>query len=399
MKKGDTVYYGLIEDIREQKDMENRLQKAQRMESIGTLAGGVAHDFNNILSSIIGFTELVIERTDKTTLEYRNLQEVMIAGNRAKNLVKQILTFSRQAEQAEKPIQVSLIVKETLKLLRASLPSTISIKQNIKSESLVMGDPTQVHQIVMNLCTNAFQAMEKEGGILTINLFNKEIDKSHQLENPEMREGIYLCLEVSDTGCGMTPELVDRIFVPFFTTRKKGEGTGLGLSVVHGIVHSHGGHIYVKSEENRGTNFQIFFPVLKTHHQILAENDPVPPQGSGHILFVDDETQIINMGKQMLGSLGYTVTALNSGLKALELFKVKKDQFDLVVTDMTMPGMTGLKLAENLKLLRPDIPIVLCSGFSDTISEEEVMSRGICKVVAKPVLKYDMARTLKDILN
>ena len=388
-----------VTDITERKKLERQLHQSQKMESIGTLSGGIAHDFNNILAAIIGFTEISMLEAQEGSKLQANLEEVLKAGERAKDLVLQILTFSRQAEQELKPVQVNIIVMEALKLLRASLPTTIDIKQDIKSASLVMGDPTQIHQILMNLCTNAGYAMQGKGGILKVSLENVEIDSDYIVTHPDLKPGTYIVLTVSDTGQGMTPSVLNQVFDPFFTTKGKGEGTGLGLSVVHGIVNSFGGTIYAYSEQGKGSSFKVILPIIERRIGMKKKEEKFVPKGTEHILFIDDEPPLIKMGKQLLESLGYEITTRTSSLEALELFKAKPDKFDLVITDMTMPNMTGDYLTEKLIAIRPDIPVILCTGFSTMITKEKALSMGIRALAMKPILKYEIAQIIRKVLD
>jgi PAS domain S-box-containing protein len=397
--EGRSATINFIRDITEQKRLEAQLQQSLKMESIGTLAGGIAHDFNNILSSVFGFTELALDDAKKGTLQHENLKEVLIAGNRAKDLVKQILTFSRQVDQEQKPIQVKPIAKEALKLLRASIPTTIDIKENVQSNSLVIGDSTQIHQVLMNLCTNAAHAMEDDGGLLTVSLSDVELDSEFVSNHPDLKPGPYLNLIVSDTGHGISPDVMEKIFDPFFTTKEKGEGTGMGLSVVHGIVRSHGGDIYVYSEPGKGSIFKVYLPAIERRLKPEERVERPIPTGIERILFIDDEPAIVNMGKQILKSLGYDVTTRTSSIEALELFKAQKDRFDLVITDMTMPQMTGDNLSRELMSIRPDIPVILCTGFSTRIDEKQAMDMGIRAFVSKPILKSEIAETIRGVLD
>ena len=399
-KKGNPIGSVInLRDISHQKKLETQLKQAQKMEAIGTLAGGIAHDFNNILSSVIGYTELALDNEKRGSFQYQNLQEVLSAGHRAKDLVKQILTFSRQVDQKQKPIQVKPLVKEALRMLRASIPSTVEIEQHVQSDALVMGDPTQIHQILMNLCTNAAHAMEDNGGLLTVSLLDAELDSDVISHHPDLKPGPYIKLTVTDTGLGISPDVMEKIFDPFFTTKEKGKGTGLGLSVVHGIVRSHGGGIYVYSEPGKGSIFEVCLPVIESRFKPEEKADRPIPTGTERILFIDDEPVITNLGKQVLESLGYDVVARNSSIEALELFKEKRDRFDLVITDMTMPHMTGEKLAENLMQIRPDIPVILCTGFSFMIDEQKALNMGIRAFISKPMLKQEIAETIRQVLD
>jgi PAS domain S-box-containing protein len=386
-----------LRDISHQKKLETQLQQAQKMEAIGTLAGGIAHDFNNILSSVIGYTELALDNEKRGTFQHKNLQQILYSGNRAKDLVKQILTFSRQVDQKQKPIQVKPIVKEVLKMLRATIPSTVEIEQKVQSNALVMGDPTQIHQILMNLCANAAHAMEDNGGLLTVSLLDAELDSDFISNHPDLKPGPYTNLTVTDTGHGISPDVVKKIFDPFFTTKEK--GTGMGLSVVHGIVRSHGGDIYVYSEPGKGSTFKVCLPVIESRFKPEERAESPIPKGTERILFIDDEPAIMKLGKQTLESLGYDVVARNSSIEALELFKKKKDRFDLVITDMTMPNMTGEKLAEKLMQIRPDIPVILCTGFSSMIDEQKALDMGIRAFISKPILKREIAEAIRKVLD
>jgi PAS domain S-box-containing protein len=388
-----------LRDISHQKKLEAQLQQAQKMEAIGTMAGGIAHDFNNILASVIGYTELALDGEEKGTFQYKNLQEVLSAGNRAKDLVKQILTFSRQVDQEQKPIQIKPHIEEALKMIRASIPSTIDIEQDLQSDALIMADPTQIHQILMNLCANAAHAMENNGGRLTVSLMDADLDLDFISSHPNLEPGSYINLMVTDTGHGISPDVMEKIFDPFFTTKEKGKGTGLGLSVVHGLVRSSGGDMFVYSELGKGATFNIYLPVIESRFQPEEGVERPVPTGTERILFIDDEPVIMEMGRQILESLGYNVIARNSSIEALELFKEKKDSFDLVITDMTMPHITGEKLAENLMLIRPDIPVILCTGFSSMIDEQKALGMGIRAFVSKPVLKRELAKTIRKVLD
>ncbi len=389
-----------VRDITIEKRLEAQLLQAQKMEAIGTLAGGIAHDFNNILSSVIGYTELALEEVSKGGLLHSNLQEVLKAGRRARDLVRQILAFSRQSDQELKPLEVSPIIKETLKLLRASLPSTINIKQHMGANlGTVMTDPTQVNQILMNLCTNAAHAMGENGGTLEVNLEKVGNGTDVGVRFAGLSPGPYLKLTVSDNGHGMAPEVKERIFDPYFTTKEKGEGTGLGLAMVHGIVKSHGGTITVYSEPEMGSTFHVYLPIRETETDQDTGSEETIPTGSERILFVDDEQPIVDIAKQMVEQLGYSMVTRTSSLEALELFRAKPDEFDLVITDMTMPNMTGEELANELMFIRPDIPIILCTGFSRSVTEKKAKAMGIQAFILKPILRQELAETIRRVLD
>ncbi|MEW6672237.1 MAG: ATP-binding protein [Thermodesulfobacteriota bacterium] len=404
--KGAWNAIGIIRDIserekaeKEKRELAFQLAQAQKMESIGTLAGGIAHDFNNILTSIIGYTDLaLIDVETGSTLE-GNIKEVKIAGNRAKELVKQILAFSRQGKNELKPIRPRMIVEESLKLLRSSIPTTITIKQNIESDSLIMSDPTQIHQIVMNLCVNAAHAMEDSGGTLAVELTDVLLDDADARKHVDLSQGDYLKLVVADTGSGIRPEIIEFIFDPYFTTKKPGVGTGLGLSVVHGIVKQIGGEITVESELGKGSTFTIYLPVLRKSVKIESETLEGLPGGNENILVIDDETPIVNMCKQMLISFGYKVTFRTSSIESLELFKKRPNEFDLILTDMTMPSMTGDRLAVELMKIRPDIPVILCTGYSRILSERKAAEIGIKAFIMKPYGRDELAKTVRKVLD
>ena len=390
---------GLGMDITERKRLEAQLQQAHRMEAIGTLAGGIAHDFNNILSAIMGFTELAIDDVAKGTPLEDNLQEVYTAGKRARDLVKQILAFARQADQEKKPIQLDTIAVEALKLIRSTSPTTIEIKQNIKSNSLIMGNSTQIHQLFMNLCTNAVQAMEDTGGILEVGVKDAELDSKSSLTQFDLKHGTYLKVTVSDTGPGIAADIIDSIFEPYFTTKGVGKGTGMGLAMVHGIVETYGGKITVDSEVGKGTVFTIYLPITKKREAYRPYDDEKLPSGTERILFVDDELPIAKMGSQILERLGYQVTVRTSSVEALELFRSKPNDFDLVITDMTMPNMTGDELAKELIVLRSDIPVILCTGYSKKINSEMATGIGVREFAYKPLVTADLAETIRKVLD
>jgi len=383
----------------ETKELHTRLNQAQKMEAIGTLAGGIAHDFNNILSAIIGYTELtkMMVAGDEKISGYLN--KVMEAGNRAKELVQQILTFSRQAEKELKPVPIKIIIKEALKLLRASLPATIEIKHDLQSNSMVMADPSQIHQLIMNLCVNAGHAMREKGGILEVNLKDVLLDAESLPNFPDVKPGLYLNLTVGDTGEGMSNKVLERIFNPFYSTQERGEGTGMGLSVVHGIVKSYHGAIQAFSDLGRGTTFNIFLPTAETVSGSDEGIDEELPKGTETILFIDDEPSLVEIGEQMLKSLGYSVVSQTSSPGALDLFKAQPERFDLVITDMTMPQMTGDRLAREIFAIRKEMPVILCTGFSHSIAEDKSRHTGISGLLMKPIVRSEIARVVRTALD
>jgi PAS domain S-box-containing protein len=410
MSSGNVIrVLGTVQDISERKWMEAekrtleaKLRQAQKMEAIGTLAGGIAHDFNNILTPIIGYAEMVLDCLPEGSLDRAHQQKVIQAGQHAKDLVNQILTFSRQAEQEKKPVQLQAITREALKLLRSSFPSTIDIRQNIQTDcEAVLADPVQLHQVLMNLCTNAYHAMrEDDFGILGISVSEVRIGPDDYITDLGLSPGKYIRIEISDTGCGMSPDIRERIFDPYFTTKEKGEGTGLGLSVVHGIVKNHGGHITAYSEPTKGTTFHVYFPVFSIDLTSFdTEISAPPPKGHESIMIVEDEEEILKMEQTMLGRLGYRVRAYSNSVDALEAFQNPDADFDLVISDMTMPEMTGAELAQKLLSFRPDIPIILCSGFSDKIDEKRAKAIGIRAYVMKPLILRDFAKIIRKVLD
>ena len=386
-------------DITEKWQLEKRLAQAQKMEAIGTLAGGIAHDFNNILSAILGYTELSLIDLSQDSAIRGNLKQVLMAGGRARELVQHILTYSRQREREMQPVKINLIVNEALKLLRASLPSTIEIRSSIKSDLAVISDATNIHQVIMNLCTNAGYAMQANGGILQVNLEDVDLDGDFIKQHPDLKPGKFVRLTVSDTGHGMSPEVMERIFDPFFSTKKKGEGTGMGLSVVHGIVKSHGGAITVDSTPGRGSVFRLYFPAIESELNPQNESANLMLTGTEHILFVDDEPFQADIAKKMLTRLGYRLTTCTSSIEALEAFRQAPDKFDLVITDMTMPRMPGDVLARELIAVRPAIPIIVCTGYSERINPDVANEIGIRELVMKPVVTKDLARIIRRVLD
>ncbi|MEQ8170614.1 MAG: CHASE4 domain-containing protein [Candidatus Eremiobacterota bacterium] len=404
-KKGGTVISRM--DITERKKaeenlifMEKQLRQAQKLEAIGTLAGGIAHDFNNILSAIMGYTEMTLVFLVKEEGKLKNnLQKILKASRRAADLVSQILTFSRQSEHEKQIIEIKPVIKEVIKLLRATLPSTVEIRHKIDVFSdKILGDPTQIHQILMNLSTNAAYAMKDKGGTLEIILTEIEITESTRTSN--LAPGSYIKLTVKDTGKGIEQEVLDKIFDPFFTTKPQGEGTGLGLSVVHGIVKSYEGFIEVTSNIGKGSTFDIYLPAVKGGDKKKTTGDlNIPPSGKGHILIVDDEEDIVYLTHQLLILLGYEVTGKTNSKEALEIFRLEPEKFTLIITDYTMPHMTGIDLAREAVKIKPRIPVILCTGFNDSITLDRVSAFGIREILFKPVNLNVLGETIHNILN
>ena len=396
---GRKAHIAAIRDISERIKTKERLLQAQKMEAIGTFAGGIAHDFNNMLSVIFGYTDLALDKTAKGSQVHDDLQNLYRAAMHARDLVMQILTFSRQTEQKMQPVQVNLIVKEALKFLHSSLPSSIQIRSNMSSDGKVSADPTQIYQVLINLTSNAMHAMRYNGGEIEISLAEVELDASFKAVHPEAVAEKYMNLTVTDNGEGIPTEMIENIFDPFFTTKDKDEGTGLGLAVVHGIVKSCNGFITVSCGPGKGSVFNVFLPLIEDQTTPQEELKGPLPTGTERILFVDDDKLLADIGKQTLERLGYRVTTRTSSVEALELFKVKSDYFDLVITDLTMPNMNGDKLSMELIKLKFGIPIILCTGFSKMINETSVKAIGIKGLLMKPVSKADLAVIVRKVLD
>jgi PAS domain S-box-containing protein len=404
---GPEQLLGFMQDITSQKEIElekeslkSRLLQAHKMEAIGTLAGGIAHDFNNILGVILGFAGMANDDAPPESRLSKDLDRILVAGNRARDLVKQILAFSRDSEIVRMVLSPQPILKEALKMLRATLPSTITIKEDISSDcGRLLADPTQLHQILMNLGTNASHAMEESGGTLTI-----ELKTADQLP-PDFAVALKLLpadfveLTVSDTGCGIPPAIIGRIFDPFFTTKEIGKGTGMGLSILYGIVHDYGGTITVSSEPGKGSSFHLYFPKSRSEASSAAMDQQAIPPGKERILLVDDEALLCEMGRDMLERMGYTVSAQQCSNDALAEFSSHPHDFDLVITDQTMPGMTGLELSRRILQIRPDMPVILCTGFSTQVSDETAKANGIRDFVLKPVSKTMLAQVIRKVLD
>ncbi|NOQ46562.1 MAG: response regulator [Desulfobulbaceae bacterium] len=386
-----------------EKEIEKRtaeLNQAQKLEAIGTLAGGIAHDFNNILGAIIGYAELseLVAGDNERLRDF--LQQIKKAGNRASSLVHQILTFSRKSTTGHQSIHISPIVKEALKLLRASLPATIDIQQQIANgPEKIKADPTEIHQILINLCTNSFHAMKDEKGTLEVRLAPVVVDAEMAASSPDLQPDKYLQLTVGDSGCGMDETVLARIFDPFFTTKKQGKGTGLGLSVVHGIVQQNDGTILVRSRPGQGTTVDIYFPVTSEETTVEKTSTAPPPEGHERILLIDDEASLTELGKRMLSHLGYTVTTCNNSLEALERFRLEPDMYDLVITDQSMPNLPGSELIEQLRAIRPDLPVILCTGYSSILSEEKIQEIGVNEFMLKPLSMQNLAEKVRSALS
>jgi len=404
--KGKNVRTVEFRDITEKKraeedreKLQNQLTQAQKMEAIGTLAGGIAHDFNNILSPLLGYAEMLKLDLPVDHPFQASADTMITSALRARDLVQQILTFSRKSELEIKPIKLHAIVKEAIKLLTSSIPKTIDINQNIDiSCGAVNADSTKFHQIIMNLATNAFHSMEETGGKLTITLNQVHIEQDSS-EYKDLLPGTYVCLTVADTGIGMGTDVIDKVFDPYFTTKEKGKGTGLGLSVVHGIVKECNGDILIDSEPGKGTDIHVYFPIIESRAIKRAETTGPAIGGTERILLVDDEEAVIRMEERMLERLGYQVTIRTDSIEALELFKTNSDSFDLVISDMTMPNMTGIQLAQKIKNIKANIPIIICTGFSEQLTNEKCQALGINDYLMKPIIIKELAETIRRTLD
>ncbi len=387
--------------------LEQQLQQAMKMEAIGTLAGGIAHDFNNILTAIIGYTDLARLNVEKHCGSENcplslNLDHLLAAGHRARELVKQILTFSRQQKRENVPVQLSAIVREALKLLRSTIPASIEIREKfVSDEGHIMADPTQIHQIVMNLCTNSYHAMRENGGILAVKLYETEMDSADiRVDRLQLRPGTFMVLEISDSGVGMNRMVLERIFDPYFTTKEESGGTGMGLAVVHGIIREHNGHISVYSEPGEGTTFKVFLPqiIASVQTHVVRQLEELPA-GTERILLVDDEEFVLNLEKEILEKLGYQVTTFLNPLEALDVYDTHMDEFDLVMTDMTMPKMTGAQLVAEIVARNPQAAVIICTGFSELINERKAKALGASEYVMKPFVLREIATTLRKVLD
>jgi len=394
------VHGKLKQQLMENKRIERELAESEKFRALGQMSAGVAHDFNNILSAILGYADIALYAQEDPAGIKESLEQVLKACKRAKELVSHILAFSRHSQQERLPVQLGQIVQEALKLLRASIPSTIDIQVHIEPDSgAILADPTQIHQVLMNLCTNAQHAMENGGGILGISVAPVEVTEKLAASHTDLQPGPYVKMCISDNGCGMDDCILNQVFEPYFTTKEKGVGTGMGLAVVHGIVKGHGGAITAYSSPGRGSSFEMYFP--RVDYEVPKRQAPIleMPKGKEWILFVDDEAVLVNLGKQMLESLGYSVFGETDPRMALERFKSNPNQFDMVITDLTMPGMTGDALAKKIVCIRPDLPVILVTGFSERETQEHAGNMGIREIVMKPLTILDLASVVRRVLD
>jgi len=395
-----TEVRGYIFDMSEPKRLEEQLRQSQKMEALGTLAGGIAHDFNNILGVILGYSEIIESSAEPDSGLERRVQEISRAGKRARDLVNQILNFSRQGPQERHPLSLSPLIKEALKLLRSSMPTNVEIISRVETDQdNILADPTQIHQIMLNLCGNASHAMQETGGTLTVTLADvtddDDIVPPAELGRPQR----FVRLSVEDTGGGIDTEVVARIFDPFFTTKKQGEGTGMGLAMVHGIVKRHDGYMELDNQPGQGAAFHVFLPKTSQLERPVAEAAAELVFHQGRILFVDDEKPLTDIGQEMLESCGFEVVTRTSSIEALEAFKFRPRDYDLVITDQTMPNMTGMELAREILKIRADMPIILCTGFSDAVSYDRLRDLGIGDFIMKPILKHDLIASISRQLS
>ncbi|MFZ7126910.1 MAG: ATP-binding protein [Desulfobacterales bacterium] len=396
-----THHVSVQRDMTQESELKRQLRQAQKMEAIGSLAGGIAHDFNNILVPIIGHAEIAVLDSRPGSQVQKSLREILKASARAKDLVGQILAFSRKSEIEFRPIRIDIVVREAVRLLRASIPPNIDIVKHISRDcGPIMGDPSQIHQVVMNLATNAYHAMAETGGTMTITLKEEKFDQAAPDTAPQMPPGEYVSLSLGDTGGGIEKTMIGKIFDPYFTTKPQGEGTGLGLSVVHGIVTGHGGRIFVSSHPGKGSRFTVYLPRVKVEQSPAADDDVKGAVGgSEHILVVDDEEAVTAMFRKMLSRLGYTVSVCATGREALERLTVETKPIDLLLTDYAMPGMNGIELAKRSKAMFPELPILLCTGFSEALPLNEMVAAGIADVILKPIFSNELDAKIRLVFK
>jgi CheY-like chemotaxis protein len=382
--------------------MEQQLLRASKLEAIGTLAGGIAHDFNNILMAIMGYGQMALEDTPRSSSVHGDLKQILRAGRRAAELTKQILLFSRQGAGEMAPYKLQGIVKEVVKLIRSTIPATIEIVTDVDMESrAALLDPTQIHQVLMNILTNARQAIGPNHGKIMIHL--QEVDWNTSLlstDGQPLKKCSYLELIIEDNGAGMSPEVQSRIFEPFFTTKAKGEGTGMGMAVCHGIIAKHKGSIAVESTVGVGTKFSIHLPVTEEEEKVRANFiDKTALKGGERLLLVDDEKELLEMQERSLKNLGYQTTSFTSSIEALDYFKSHSDSVDMVITDMTIPQMTGAEMSEHMLALRPDLPIIICTGYSEVLDADTASKMGISSFILKPVITVELATQMRKIFD
>jgi nitrogen-specific signal transduction histidine kinase/ActR/RegA family two-component response regulator len=382
------------------RNLEKEIRQTHKMEAIGTLAGGIAHDFNNILSGVFGYAQLAKNNIDTPAKLDGHIDQIIKGASRAAGLIQQILTFSRQSEQEKIVIRISAIVKEAVRLLRSSIPATIEIREKIYSKSKILTDPTQIHQVIMNLCTNAYHAMRDKGGVLTVELSDIRLPDEKKYPDISLASGDYIAITVKDTGCGIDENALQKVFDPYFTTKQIGEGTGLGLSIVYGIVEDHNGLIKVSSSIDKGSVFRLFFPI--SHNTLVSKTpkkDVRIPRGKERVIIVDDEESVLLSTQENLEDNGYRVSAFMNPVNALKEFKTQPDQFDLIISDMTMPGITGDILSKEMLKIRPKLPIILCTGYSETFNESTALEMGIKRFVQKPIDMEKLLHLIRDVLD
>lgn len=392
--------FGMVIDVTDRKITEASRRETSKMEAIGTLAGGIAHEFNNSLTAVLGFSQLALLLVPADSKAYRHIEQVVAAGQKSRELVHQLLTFSQQSGQVRRPLSLYLLVRESLKLLRPTIPSWIEFKAHIsRSVSLVSADATQMHQLLLNLVENAVHAMHRTGGTLDIHLEDKEFSSDQVMSHGRIAAGSYTCLSVQDSGEGMDQDVANRAFEPFFTTKPLGEGRGMGLPVVHGIVSAHGGTVLVKSHPGLGTTVSVYLPILPASSSPVPPPEELPPHGHECILFVDDEESLARFGGEMLESLGYYPVVRTSAMAAWEAFQAAPQRVDLLIADQSMPGMTGDRLIQRCLRIRPDLPVILCTGSEQQLSEEDARSQGIAEFILKPLMLNDLAHTIRRVLD